>query len=260
VGAIEERGVETAKVEVRHLHALAEYEACIELQKRVWGGAEIDLVPLPIFVVAAEVGGQVLGAYAGEEIVGFTLAVPGVRDGRPFLHSHMTAVIPELQNRGIGRMLKLKQREDALERGIELVEWTFDPLEIRNAWFNIERLGAIVRRFLPNCYGVTSSPLHAGLPTDRVVAEWWLRSPRVEGILRGTTARAADPRIRITVPKAIVEWRRTNPSEAARVQTRIREEFQSWFGRNFAVTGFEVTAEGGSYLLEPYEGAKSLSA
>jgi len=179
VAAVQERSLKPGEVMVRNLHRLEDFERCIELERRVWGGADIDVVPLPIFVVSAEVGGQVLGAYAGREMVGFTLAMPGVRRGKPFLHSHMTAVVPEYQNRGVGRLLKLAQREEAIARGIPLVEWTFDPLELRNAYFNVERLGAIVRRFLPNCYGVTSSPLHGGLPTDRLVAEWWLRAPRV---------------------------------------------------------------------------------
>ena len=116
-------------------------------------------------------------------MVGFTLALAGVHEGRPFLHSHMTAVLESFRDRGVGRKLKLFQRDDALARGFQLVEWTFDPLELKNAHFNFMRLGAIARRFIPNCYGVTESPLHAGMPTDRLVAEWWLDSPRVNSLL-----------------------------------------------------------------------------
>ena len=143
-----------AQIRVRHCHGLEEFHACVELQWRVWGGADIDLVPLPLFVLAAETGGQVLGAFAGAaeagKMVGFTLAIAGAREGKPYLHSHMTAVLEEHRDRGVGRQLKLFQRQDALDRGIELVEWTFDPLELRNAYFNLVRLGAIVRRLLPN--------------------------------------------------------------------------------------------------------------
>ena len=98
----------------------------------------------------------------------------------------MLGVLPGIsQFAGVGRTLKLTQRDDALRRGIELIEWTFDPLEIKNAFFNMERLGAIVRRYVPNQYGTTSSPLHGGLPTDRCIAEWWISSPRVKAILAG---------------------------------------------------------------------------
>src|ERR1700689_114357 len=98
----------------------------------------------------------------------------------------MTAVLQNYRDRGIGRRLKLFQREDALQRGIHLVEWTFDPLEVKNAYLNFMRLGAIARRYLPNCYGVTTSPLHGGMPTDRLIAEWWLDSPRVTNLLNGS--------------------------------------------------------------------------
>ena len=118
-------------------------------------------------------------------MAGFVLAYPGIRDGRPYLHSHMAAVLPEFRDLGIGRRLKLVQREDALARGIPLIEWTFDPLQTKNAYFNICRLGAVARRYLTDVYGSTSSPLHAGLPTDRLVAEWHLESERVVDILTG---------------------------------------------------------------------------
>jgi predicted GNAT superfamily acetyltransferase len=122
------------------------------------------------FVVVTKVGGQAFGAYDGDAMVGFLLRHPGIEARRrPYLHSHMLGVLPEYRERGVGRMLKLRQREDALARGIGLIEWTFDPLELKNAFFNMERLGAIVRRYVENQYGITTSPLHGGLPTDRCV-------------------------------------------------------------------------------------------
>src|SRR4029077_8107946 len=163
---------------VRACSSLSEFATCIEIERAVWGSADVDVVPLPLFVVAAETGGQVVGAFAGDRMIGFTLAIAGMRGRRPFLHSHMTAVLRPFRNQGAGRKLKFFQREEALARGIDLIEWTFDPLEIRNAHFNF-RLGAIARRFIPNMYGITTSPLHGRLPTDRLVAEWPLRSARV---------------------------------------------------------------------------------
>jgi len=245
----------TTQVVVRHCHTFGEFEACVELQKRVWGGADIEVVPLPLYVVAAETGGQVLGAFAGEDMAGFTMALAGLRDGKPLLHSHMTAVLEGYRNLGIGRRLKLLQRQDALERGIELVEWTFDPLELKNAYFNLVRLGAVARRFLPNCYGITTSPLHGGLPTDRLMAEWWVGSERVEKIL-GLSGHARSgenmPIERIHVPDEIGELKRKDAARAARMQSEIREQFQDWFARGYAATALERTADGGDYLLVPW--------
>src|ERR1700734_4370133 len=150
------------EIEVRHCESLAEYDKCVKLELNTWG--EQITVPSAIFVVAHHTGGQILGAFDRGRMVGFTLALAGTRGGKAFLHSHMTAVLPEYQNRGVGRRLKLFQRMDALKNGMPLVEWTFDPLELKNAHFNLNRLGAVVARCIPNCYGVTERPLHRGLP------------------------------------------------------------------------------------------------
>ena len=246
-------------IEVRHCHGLAEWERCSQMEKAVWGFDEC--VPLPLYVVAAETGGHVLGAFLDNELVGFTMALAGFHaDGTkltPFLHSHMTAVRGEYRDRGTGRQLKLFQRQDALDRGIRLVEWTFDPLEMRNAHFNLMRLGAVVRRFIPNCYGITSSALHCGLPTDRLVAEWWLDSPRVTGLLGGRgLARPAQNVKSILVPARMEEWRRSDRHKAAEEQARIAAEFQQWFGQGYVATAIENTRDGASYLLEPFDQVK----
>jgi predicted GNAT superfamily acetyltransferase len=234
---------------VRSCHSLQEYERCVELQRIVWG--EDITVPAPVFVVATDTGGQVLGAFAGRRMIGFTLALAGLHGSKPFLHSHMTAVLPELQNRGVGGKLKLAQREDALARGIYLVEWTFDPLELRNAHFNLMKLGAIARRFIPNCYGVTESPVHAGLPTDRLMAEWWLRTKRVEQILAGASPAAADKAVRIPIPTDIGEWKIKERDRASRIQGELREQFQLWFGRGYAATALKRSGGVSNYVLEP---------
>src|SRR5208282_6800691 len=127
--------------------------------------------------------GQVIGAWDGETLVGFAFSIPGIRNGHPYLHSHMLAVKESHRDTGLGRRIKLFQREDAIAQGYELLEWTFDPLEIKNAYLNLERLGAIARRYNINQYGITSSPLQGFLPTDRLVAEWWLKSTRVEKLM-----------------------------------------------------------------------------
>lgn len=246
------------EITVRHCHGLADFAACIEVERAVWRSSDIDVVPLPLFVIGAEIGGQVLGAFDGDRMVGFTLAFPGVRRRRPFLHSHMTGVLAPYWNRGVGRRLKLFQRADAIARKIEHVEWTFDPLQVKNAYFNLVRLGAIVRRYLPNLYGTTTSPLHGGLPTDRLLAEWPLRSARVRRAISAQPARSkiASPRgrglVRIRVPAGIEELARTKPDDAIRVQAEIRQEFEHWLGRGYAATSLERQAEGFAYVLQPW--------
>jgi predicted GNAT superfamily acetyltransferase len=243
-----------AEIIVRHCRGLAEFEVCSDIERRTWGDSDLN-VPLGLYVVAQETGGQVLGAFAESRMIGFTMGLAGVHEGRTFVHSHMTAVLNEFRDRGVGRRLKLFQRQDAISRGMDLVEWTFDPLEIKNAFFNLMRLGAIARRYLPNCYGITTSPLHAGLPTDRLMAEWWLRSPRVETLLAGdapAAPKSASGAARIRVPATIDELRRTNPAEALRIQGEIRRQFLDYFSRGYAALAVEVHPEGADYLLEPW--------
>ncbi len=242
-----------ASVLVRNCHRLDEMQACVHLQKTVWGFSDAELVPLRLFVVAQKVGGQVIGAFAGDKMVGFALAIPGYRNRKPYLHSHMLAVSEQLRNAGVGRRIKLFQREDALEKGVDLIEWTFDPLEIKNAYLNIEKLGAVARRYIPNQYGITSSPLQGGLPTDRLVAEWWLKSSRVIRLLNPTThAERTTAERTISVPAQISEWKSSpvNRNCALQTQNRIREEFESAFREAFAVVGYERDSEGnGAFLL-----------
>ena len=242
---------------IRSCNGIEEFEACVQVERQVWKSSDVDVVPIPLFVVAAETGGQVLGAFQGNELVGFTLAIAGWRERKPFLHSHMTAVLDVHRDRGIGRRLKLFQREDALAHGIGLVEWTFDPLMTKNAYFNFMRLGAIARRYLPNAYGITTSPLHAGLPTDRLVAEWHLRSPRVRRILAGkrATSTFSKKAVRITIPAKLEDLKRVDAPAAARMQSRLRAEFLKWFGKGYAATAVAPVATGVDYILEPWKTA-----
>ena len=238
---------------VRHCHGVEEFEACVRVERDVWKSADIDIVPIPLFVVASETGGQVLGAFRGSDLVGFTLAIAGWRGRKPFLHSHMTAVLEAHRNQGIARRLKLLQKEDALARGIALVEWTFDPLMTKNAYFNFARLGAIARRYLPNVYGITTSPLHGSLPTDRLVAEWHLGSDRVRNVLTGKAGKPASKRAaRVTIPANLEELRNSNPLKAREIQSEIRAEFLKWLVKGYAATGVQQGESGVDYILEPW--------
>ena len=242
---------------VRKCQKLEEFQRCVELQKEIWGEADIEVEPATLFVVASETGGQVLGAFDGERLVGYTLALVGYTNGRVFLHSHMTGVLAEYRDRGAGRALKVFQREEALGRGIRLIVWTFDPLETRNAHFNLNRLGAISRKYLPNLYGVTSSPLHWGLSTDRLWVEWQLDSKRVVGAVQdvasGDWGRGSDEAAsRIELPRELEGWKKTDAQGVARVQERIRGEFLNWFAKGYAAVGVKRTDAGVAYVLAPW--------
>lgn len=246
----------TGAVTIRKCEALEEMQACFALQKEVWNFSDADLVPVRLFVVANKIGGHVIAAFDGGELVGFALAIPGNRYGRPYLHSQMLAVRQQYRNGGLGRRLKLCQRDDALARGFELMEWTFDPLEIKNAYLNIEKLGAIARRYNVNQYGITTSPLQGGLPTDRLVAEWWMKSRRVETVIDGGRRPEFEPRMSIVVPAEIYDWKGSaaTRARALEAQQKNREQFTNAFADGLAVLGYERDNQGnGRFLLGSWD-------
>lgn len=240
------------EIAVRTCKGLDEYRACVELQKQIWAEADLEVVPDTVFVVAEQTGGQVLGAFDGDRVVGFTLAMPGLRNGGAYLHSHMTGVLAEYRDRGVGRMLKLFQRDEALSRDIRLIEWTFDPLEMRNAHFNLNRLGAIARRYLPNLYGITSSPLHRGLATDRLVAEWYLNSPRALAALEGELSIPEFAEETIEIPTSLGHWKASDLPQEQNLQGQVRESFTVAFARGYAAVGVVKTALGSAYQVAPW--------
>jgi predicted GNAT superfamily acetyltransferase len=230
---------------IRNCQGIEELRSCLALQQEIWHFSDSELIPLRMFVVAGKVGGQVMGAFDGDAMVGFALSVPGTRSGHIYLHSHMLAVRAQYRNSGLGRRLKILQREDALARGIELIEWTFDPLEIKNAYLNIEKLGAIARRYNINQYGISSSPLQGGLPTDRLIAEWWLKSKRVETLLKTGKNPAFTQQAAIEVPSQIYEWK-----ASAETRNQVRRAFDE----GLAVLGYERDTEGhGKFVLGKWD-------
>lgn len=248
-----------------------ELEACVQMQVETWGYDQADVIPRKAFLVMQSIGGQLLGAFdtslpgasrqgEAKSLVGFAMSLPGVKPGekngtspRPYLHSHMLAVKEAYRNRGLGAQLKLEQRREALVRGIRNMEWTFDPVEIKNAWLNIHKLGAIIRTYRVNFYGVSSSRLQGGLPTDRLLAEWQLDSPRVHCFLEGRPA-PCQIEERILVPASIYQWKASdkNRERALAVQLENRRKFQQAFAYGLAVLGFSRDAEGnGIFELGP---------
>lgn len=242
----------TGEIVVRKCTGIEEFQRCVALQKEIWGEEDLEVEPATLFVVAKETGGQVLGAFDGERLVGYTLAVVGFTNGTVFLHSHMTGVHGDYRDRGVGRALKLFQREEALGRGIRLIVWTFDPLVTRNAHFNLNRLGAIARKYLPNLYGQTTSPLHLGLPTDRLWAEWQLDSARAVAAVSDLAKEPELTPARIELPAELDHWKQSDAAQVAKVQARIREEFTSWFARGYAAVGVSKSTTGVAYLLVPW--------
>ncbi len=254
-------------IDLRACSGFDELEACVQLQIETWEMDASEIFPRKAFLLAQKIGGQVIGAFdtdidgGPDSLIGFVLSWPGAKtmDGvsQPYLHSHMLAVRESYRNRGVGARLKLAQRSEALSRGIRRMEWTFDPLEIKNAFLNIHKLGAISRRYEVNFYGVSSSRLQGGLPTDRLVAEWQLDSPRVMAAAEGSRTAELNIEERILVPASIYEWK---ASEAGReralaVQLENRAKFLNAFARGLAVVGFSRDAEGnGVFELGPLAG------
>ena len=180
-------------VTYRDLSTLDEFAAVVELERQIWGPGYTDVVPTPILTVTVQRGGILIGAFAGDRMVGFVWSLPGIKYGKPTQWSHMLGVVDEFRNDGIGYQLKLLQRDRTLAMDLDLIEWTYDPLQAMNAHLNFSKLGVVVEEYEENVYGTSMSPLHQGNPTDRFVAEWKIREPHVERRLAQTGPGAASP-------------------------------------------------------------------
>jgi len=222
------------EVRVRAAHGHADFDACVRLQREVWGLSDIEITSLVQLAATVHAGGVLLLAEDAAGAVGFSYAFAGLDGREPYLHSDMLAVTPRARGRGIGRRLKWAQRDEALRRGLRLVQWTFDPMRARNARLNLRHLGATAREYLPDLYGRTSSALHLGLPTDRLLARWELESPRVSRLAAGApsepcAAAAATPgAVRIEIP---ARWDEVaaDTARAAEWQARVRTAFEGAF-------------------------------
>jgi chorismate synthase len=260
---------------VRPARSRADYDACVLLQRAVWGLEDIEITSGIQLIATTHAGGMLhLAETAGGQAVGFAYAFPALRGGIPHLHSDMLAVLPEYQQRGVGLRLKRAQREEALSRGLSMMTWTFDPMQARNANLNLRRLGAVATEFLENLYGVTTASLHHGLATDRLLVRWDLESPRVQELTsQGEPPRteatppaprvnevkwqagwpvSSDPRLDLEAPELLLEvppeWDilcRAAPRVAESWQSKVRQAFQSYMGRGYVAADFAPTQEGG---------------
>jgi len=244
------------KYTIRPCQKLEEFSAIVKVQREIWGYAEHELYPLRLFITLRRIGGQALGAFTPQgSLVGFVASLPAWHGADRYYHSLSLGVLRTHENRGLGRALKMAQRREALRTGIDLIEWTFDPLRAKNAYFNIVRLGAIARFYEPDYYGQVESRLQKGLPSDRLIVEWRLRSTRVKRAMAGKSPRGSKekPAAVVEVPANIDQIRRSNPREARQRQLAVRHQLQESFARKLVITGFEYDWKSARYLLDPYE-------
>ena len=245
-----------SEIKIRECVSLDEMAECVQLQRDVFALPETELSPVRHLIVTKNAGGFVFGAFSGQRLVGFVLSVPAFLRGEPAFYSHMTAVRPEYQSHGVGGRLKWAQRERALADGVKYVKWTFEPVKARNAYFNLEKLGATVSEFQENFYGIDygTAPEVAGekfgLASDRLFAEWHLESEKVAALAAGenyTEQRAPTANIQI-----MNDWLglvAADPEKAKSEQLRIREEFQTAFGFGMVCRGFYRSDTQPAFLL-----------
>ncbi len=205
----------TASVTLRHLTTIDEFRQVVALEQAIWGYTDLgDIVTVPVFIFTVKRGATLIGAFDAGRMVGFAYAVVGMKDGRPMLWSHMTGVLPEYRG-GLGYQLKLEQRTRALAQGYELIEWTFDPMQAMNAHLNFAKLGGVVEEYAENFYGESTSALHRGTPTDRLIVSWRIAEPHVVRRLEPAFATAS------TSAKATVD--ETAGSQTSSLQARSHE-------------------------------------
>ncbi len=243
------------KIIIREAAAIEELNDCVALQREVFALPELEISPVRHFIVTKHAGGFTLGAFAENKLVGFVLSVPAFCGGERFFYSHIAGVLPAFQSCGIGAQLKWAQREKALSKNVKFIKWTFQPVQARNAFFNLEKLGAIVREYKPNYYGTDYSASNKqgekiGLDSDRLFAEWNLESEKVEKLAKGEKFVENGEIVQtIETPNNWDELVKINPNKAIAEQERIKKEFQKAFAGNFVCRSFERSENAPRYLL-----------
>lgn len=247
--------MEKAEIIIRECTEIEEFYGCIDLQRKVFASIELEISPVRHFIVAKHAGGFTLGAFVGKKLAGFVLSNAGFRGAENFFYSHMTAVSDEFQNHGIGASLKWAQRDKALRRGVKFIKWTFQPVQARNAFFNLEKLGANVFEYQPNFYGTDYSATSEqdqkiGLDSDRLFAEWNLESEKVKALANGENFVEKDAAVgKIEIPNDWNDLVKMNPAKAISEQTRIKNEFKSAFAENLVAKSFIRSETNPHFLL-----------
>jgi len=268
------------KVTIHALDTQEDFDRLVHIQRAVWNHPDVDLTPAHQFCASSRMGAILLGAFVGRELAGFVYSFPAVLRGKACQHSHLLAVLPEFQGYGLGKALKWAQREEAVKRGYDLLTWTFDPLQTRNANLNLQALGAVSRTYLPNFYGMTAALcVGPGIPTDRLLIEWPIRARLVTRMAdakakkpcydperlpkalerktggEGTFAPPGRPRLDLADPVLLVEVPRDIKALAFRCdliaawQSNLRRALQGYFARGY-VAGHFVFGDRAFYVLK----------
>jgi predicted GNAT superfamily acetyltransferase len=244
------------QLEIRECVTLKELSDCVQLQRDVFALPEVELSPVRHLIVTKNAGGFVLGAFDGERLAGFVLSLPAFLRGERAFYSHMTGVRPEYQSHGVGARLKWAQRTRSLADGVKYIKWTFEPIKARNAYFNLEKLGATVGEIQQDFYGTdyTTVPEHKGkkigLASDRLFAEWHLESEKVAALAAGLVYHEQKPpTANIQIMNDWLGLVAADPEAAKAEQLRIREEFNTALGFGMVCRGFYRDDERPAYLL-----------
>lgn len=269
-------------IQIRDLTSIEDFRQVVALEREIWGYTDSsDMVGVPVFIFTVHRGATLIGAFSGDKMVGFAYAVVGMKDGKPMMWSHMAGVLAEFRG-GLGYRLKLAQRDRALAQGYDLIEWTFDPMQAMNAHFNFAKLGGVVEEYEQNFYGESTSALHRGTPTDRVVLSWRINAPHVVRRLERTPALGArahdvmdapvvnatvldgewrkttkidlairDRRVWIEIPTGFTEMQQRAPDRALAWRMDVRQMFEAYLSKGYRAVDFVLQRDAGlgRYLL-----------
>lgn len=256
MGITEIEKAATSAIEIRECTTVEELDRCVQLQREVFGLPELEISPRRHLIVSRSAGGWVLGAFEEAQLVGFVLHLVAASGNEILGYSHMMAVAASHQNKGVGARLKWSQRRRALEEGRARIKWTFEPMRARNAHFNLNRLGVVIRRYEPNFYGTdyatqaVEQGTHRGLDSDRLIVEWNLSSARVEALSRGIDSPfASHVEATVSITPNWTELVRDDVLAAQRELVRVRKEFIARLENGLVCAGFERSLENPKYLF-----------
>jgi predicted GNAT superfamily acetyltransferase len=243
-------------VTIRECSSVEDFQQCIDLERAVWRDDDIGIMPIRLYMISRACNAPTIGAFEDSgRLVGFVHTMIAQVAGYIAYHSHLAAVLEEFRHKDIGFKLKRAQRQHAIENGVSLIFWTFDPLQSRNAHLNINKLGAIVRRYEVNYYGEgLSTVFDSDVPSDRVFAEWWVSSPHVESVMAGNRPRVEGEVETVLIPEDINSARAGLVAEHLKWRLRVREDFTAKLGSGLIARGFERLDGFGKYLLGSDDG------
>lgn len=238
-------------IAIRECSSIEDFQQCIELERAVWKDDDVGIMPIRLYMISKACNAPTIGAFESSgRMVGFVHTMIALMDKHVVYHSHLAAVLEDLRHQDIGFRMKLAQRQHAMKAGVPLIIWTFDPLQSRNAHLNINKLGAIVRRYEVNYYSEgLSTVFDSEVPTDRIFAEWWVSSPHVESVLAGNRPHVEDRAASVLIPEDINKVRSRSVDEHLKWRIRVREDFQNALAGGLIVRGFERADGTSRYLL-----------